>query len=161
MDPRPTIDLHNYIDGALRPAHDGRTLDVFEPATGRVFARCADSGGADVDAAVAAARNAFPAWSTLPADARAAHLQRIAEAIEARFDEFVACESRDSGKTLAAARSLDIPRAVANLRFFAAAATQFASETHASPDALNYTLRQPLGVVGCISPWNLPLYLLT
>ena len=161
MDAQPPLELHNYIDGTLQTARNGRTLDVFEPATGAAYARCADSDGADVDAAVAAASAAFPDWSVLPADARAGHLSRIADLIEARFEDFVAAESRDSGKTLAAARALDIPRAIANLRFFAAAATQFASETHASADALNYTLRRPLGVVGCISPWNLPLYLFT
>ncbi|MAL02893.1 MAG: 2-hydroxymuconic semialdehyde dehydrogenase [Arenimonas sp.] len=81
--------------------------------------------------------------------------------METRLEDFAAAESRDAGKPLALARSLDIPRAASNLRFFAAAATQFASESHAGPGVVNYTLRQPLGVVACISPWNLPLYLFT
>ena len=161
MDTAATVTLANYIGGEQRPARGGRVLDVHEPATGKVYAQCADSDSGDIDIAVDAAARAFPAWSTLPAETRARYLQRIADIIEARFEEFVEAESRDSGKTLAAARALDIPRAIANLRFFAAAATQFASEAHASADALNYTLRQPLGVVGCISPWNLPLYLFT
>jgi aminomuconate-semialdehyde/2-hydroxymuconate-6-semialdehyde dehydrogenase len=114
-----------------------------------------------VDAAVAAARRAFPAWSALPAADRAAWINKLADALEARLDEFAAAESRDVGKPLALARNLDIPRAVSNLRFFAAAATQFASESHSTPGVVNYTLRQPLGVVGVISPWNLPLYLFT
>ncbi|HEX6832084.1 MAG TPA: aldehyde dehydrogenase, partial [Rudaea sp.] len=149
-------------DGRLEAPRDGRFIDVHEPATGTVYARCPDSQADDIDAATQAAQRAFPAWSALPAADRAAILNRIADRIEAQLDEFAAAESRDSGKPLALARSLDIPRAIANLRFFAAAATQFGSEAHAmGSDAINYTLRQPLGVVGCISPWNLPLYLFT
>jgi len=156
-----TLTLANYIDGALVPPRSGRYLDVFEPATGTVFAHCPDSDAADIDAATHAARRAFPAWSALSAEERAGYLQRVATALQARLEEFAQAESRDTGKPLALARSLDIPRAVSNVRFFAAAITQFASETHATHDALNYTLRAPLGVVGCISPWNLPLYLFT
>jgi len=162
MDSGATITLGNYVDGRMAAPLTARHIDVFEPATGRAFARCPDSDAADVDAAVEAAARAFPAWAELPAAERAAWLDAVARGIESRIDEFAHAESRDSGKPLALARSLDIPRAVANLRFFAAAATQFASESHAmGSDAINYTLRQPLGVVGCISPWNLPLYLLT
>jgi aminomuconate-semialdehyde/2-hydroxymuconate-6-semialdehyde dehydrogenase len=154
--------LRNYIDGALRAPAAGRYIDVFEPAIGGPFAQCPDSDAADIDAAANAAARAFPAWSALPAAERARLLERIADAIESQLDVYAAAESRDSGKPVALARSLDIPRAIANLRFFAAAATQFASEAHAMGDAaINYTLRQPLGVVGCISPWNLPLYLFT
>lgn len=162
MDPAAVLTLENCIDGAMAPPRAGRYLDVFEPATGSRHARCPDSDAGDVAAAIAAAQRAAPAWSALAAAERARWLERIAERIEARIEEFAALESRDTGKPLALARSLDIPRAISNLRFFAAAATQFASEAHAMGDeALNYTLRQPLGVVGCISPWNLPLYLLT
>ena len=161
MSSASTITLQNYIDGALRPPNATRYLDVYEPATGQVHARCPDSDAEDIAAATDAAQRAFPAWSALPAEERAGFLHRIANAVQARFEDFVATESRDAGKTLALARSLDIPRAISNLRFFAAAVTQFASETHATNDALNYTLRAPLGVVGCISPWNLPLYLFT
>ena len=139
----------------------GRWLDVHEPATGAVWAACPDGDEAVVAAAVAAAQNAFPAWSALPSAERARWLHRLADAVEARIEDFAQAESRDAGKPLALARALDIPRAIANLRFFAAAATQFASESHAAPDVVNYTLRQPLGVVACISPWNLPLYLFT
>jgi aminomuconate-semialdehyde/2-hydroxymuconate-6-semialdehyde dehydrogenase len=159
--------LLNYVDGRLCTPRDGRFLDVYEPATGNRCAFCPDSSGDDVDTAVRAATGAFPAWSALAATERAAILNRVADGVEARLDEFAAAESRDSGKPVALARSLDIPRAIANLRFFAAAITQFASEAHAmgadsrGGEAINYTLRQPLGVVGCISPWNLPLYLFT
>jgi aminomuconate-semialdehyde/2-hydroxymuconate-6-semialdehyde dehydrogenase len=163
----PLTKLSNYVDGRLCAPRDGRYLDVHEPATGQRFALCPDSTGDDVEAAVRAAAAAFPTWSATPAAERADMLNRIADGIDRRLDEFAAAESRDNGKPLALARSLDIPRAVANLRFFAAAITQFASEAHAmvadsrGGEAINYTLRQPLGVVGCISPWNLPLYLFT
>ena len=156
------LTFDNCIGGRMTAPADGRYIEVFDPAIGTVYARCADSGAADVAAAVDAASRAFPAWASQPATERSSALNRIADLLEARLDEFAAAESRDSGKPLALARSLDIPRAISNLRFFAAAATQFASEAHAmGADAINYTLRQPLGVVGCISPWNLPLYLLT
>jgi aminomuconate-semialdehyde/2-hydroxymuconate-6-semialdehyde dehydrogenase len=154
--------LKNYIDGRLLPAANGAWLDDFEPATGKVYAHIPDSAAADVDAAVAAAQRAFPAWSRLEAAERSQWLMRLAAFIERDLEKLVRAESVDSGKPVSLARGLDIPRAVANLRFFAAAATQFASESHAMEQgAINYTLRSPLGVVGCISPWNLPLYLFT
>ena len=157
-----SLRIDNYIGGAWRAPRGGHYIDIVEPAVGAAFGQCADSDAADIDDAVAAARGAFAAWSSMPAADRAQHLNRIADRIEERLDEFAAAESRDSGKPIALARSLDIPRAVSNLRFFAAAATQFASEAHAMEGAaVNYTLRQPIGVVGCISPWNLPLYLFT
>jgi aminomuconate-semialdehyde/2-hydroxymuconate-6-semialdehyde dehydrogenase len=156
-----SLRLSHLIGGQARPPAGDAWLEVHEPATGQRYAHCPDGDAADVDAAVAAARAAFPAWSALPAAERAAWLEKLAAALEARLDEFAAAESRDAGKPLSLARGLDIPRAVANLRFFAHAATQFASESHAAPGALHYTLRQPLGVIGVISPWNLPLYLFT
>jgi aminomuconate-semialdehyde/2-hydroxymuconate-6-semialdehyde dehydrogenase len=158
----PIPRLANLIDGRLQAPRDDRWLDVFEPATGQVFAHCPDSTAADVADAVAAARRAAPGWAATPAEQRAGLLQQLANLIQQRQDEFVALESRDSGKPLSQAASLDIPRAIANLRFFAAAVVAFGSESHAMESgAINYTLRQPLGVVGCISPWNLPLYLFT
>ena len=153
--------LAHYIDGRTVADPDGAWLDVHDPATGEVWARCPDGGADEIDAAVQAAQRALPGWSGLPSSERARWLDRLADALEARLEEFAAAESRDAGKPLALARALDIPRAVANLRFFSDAATQFASESHAGPGVVNYTLRQPLGVVGCISPWNLPLYLFT
>ena len=156
------LELHNYVEGARRPCASGRWLDVWEPATGQIYARAPQSDAADVEAAVDAARTAFPAWRDLPAAERARWLNRIADLIERDLEEFAQAESRDTGKPVSLARSLDIPRAVINLRFFAAAATQFASEAHAmATGAINYTLRQPHGVVAGISPWNLPLYLLS
>ena len=154
--------LHNLIDGRFEPPRSGRYLDVFEPATGAVFARCPDSDATDIDAAVAAAARAAPAWAATPPEERARLLDRLAGLVERDLEALARLESRDSGKPVKLARALDIPRAVSNLRFFAAAITQWPGESHAMGDsAINYTLRQPLGAVACISPWNLPLYLFT
>ncbi|MBU6476466.1 MAG: aldehyde dehydrogenase [Xanthomonadaceae bacterium] len=153
--------LANLIDGEPRAPAGRAYLDVYEPATGKVYARCPDSDSRDVEAAVAAAERAAPAWAASPHGERAKHLHRLADAVEARLDELAHEESRDSGKPVVLARSVDIPRAVANLRFFAEAVTQWPGESHIDARAVNVTLRQPLGVVGCISPWNLPLYLFT
>ncbi|MEO7916466.1 MAG: aldehyde dehydrogenase [Dokdonella sp.] len=152
----------NLIDGRMQPAIDGGWLDVFEPAAGEVFAQCADSTADDVDAAVIAAQRAAPAWAAIPTEQRSQLLQALANRIADESDELAKLESRDSGKPVALASRMDIPRAVANLRFFAEMMTGWSSEAHVSAgSAINYTLRQPLGVVGCISPWNLPLYLFT
>lgn len=149
----------HFIDGEPRPGSAWRP--VFEPASGAVYAEVADGSEHDVLLAVQAAEAAFPAWSALTTSERARWLERLADALAQRRDVFAAAESRDTGKPLALARDIEIPRAIANLRFFAHAATQFASESHHGEAGLNYTLRQPLGVVATISPWNLPLYLLT
>lgn len=153
--------LHHFIDGTRTAAADGGWLEVHEPANGRLLGHVAAGGPADVEAAVQSARRAFPGWSALRTSERARWLERLADALESRLDTFARAESRDAGKPIRLARNIDIPRAVANLRFFAHAATQFASESHHGEAGLNYTLRLPLGVVAAISPWNLPLYLLT
>ncbi len=154
--------LANYIGGALRAPASGRYLDDIEPATGNVYALTPDSDAADLEAAVAAARQAYPEWSALPGEARAEQLLCIGRALEREAEGLARAESIDTGKPLGLARQMDIPRAAANFKFYAQALTQFASESHPMGGvALNYTLRQPLGVVACISPWNLPLYLLT
>ena len=154
--------LHNYIGGRLIPPLSGRYLDNVNPATGEVYSLIPDSDAADVAQAVAAAQQAFPDWAASPAETRFRILNRIADLIEADLENFALAESTDSGKPISVARNVDIPRAVSNFRFFATAAMQFASEAHPMPgQAVNYTLRQPLGTVGCISPWNLPLYLFT
>ncbi|NIP18403.1 MAG: aldehyde dehydrogenase family protein [Xanthomonadales bacterium] len=156
------LKLLNLIDNRFAEAEGGQWLDVHEPATGEVYARLTRSGAPEVKAAVAAAQAAAGAWAALAADERSRLLMRVADLIEQHLQALAEAESRDCGKPLALAREVDIPRAVANFRFFAAAATQFASESHAmAGHAINYTLRQPLGVVACISPWNLPLYLLS
>ncbi len=152
--------LH-VIGGTPRPARSERWLEVFDPAIAKPYAEVAAGDAADIDDAVAAATAAFPHWSGLPATERARWLERLADALEARLDDFAHAESRDGGKPFRLAREIEIPRAIANLRFFAHAATQFASESHHGQAGLNYTLRAPLGVVATISPWNLPLYLFT
>ena len=152
-------DALNYIDGRHLPAREW--LDNFEPATGQVYGRVASSNKEDVARAVEAAGRAWPAWSATPAAARSKLLRSLARLIERDLDQLARAESIDSGKPLGAARAVDIPRAAQNFDFFADAITQFSSEAHPADGALNYTLRQPLGVVACISPWNLPLYLLT
>jgi aminomuconate-semialdehyde/2-hydroxymuconate-6-semialdehyde dehydrogenase len=159
--------LANLIDGRLQAPHRDSWLEVHEPATGAVFMHCPASAASDVAAAVDAAGRAAPGWASTPIEQRAHYLHRLADLIEARLEEFAALESRDSGKPLRLARRLDIPRALSNLRYFAAAIIGWGSQSHAmeagtrAAGAINYTLRQPLGVVGCISPWNLPLYLFT
>ncbi len=152
--------LRNYIRGEFRDAQAGSWLDVYEPATGQPYAHLANSNAQDVDAAVQAATEAFPAWSTLPISQRSAVLLRIADGIEARFDEFVRAESKDQGKPEWLCKVMDIPRAISNFRFFATEILHQRSELHSgNNEGLNYTLRKPIGAVGCISPWNLPLYL--
>lgn len=154
--------LANLIDGRLRPAVAGKVLEVFEPATGLAFAECPASTSEDVEAAIAAARKAAPAWAGTPIDERARLLARLADLVESELETLAELESRDNGKPVHVARAIDIPRAVSNLRFFASAITQWSSESHSGrPGSINITLRQALGVVGCISPWNLPLYLFT
>jgi len=153
--------LHHWIDNKACAGNNGAWLDVFDPSTAEPHASVALGGAAEVEAAVAAATRAFPAWAALRNSERAAWLQALASALEDRSEDFARAESLDAGKPLALAGDIEIPRAVANLRFFAQAATQFASESHHGEAGLNYTLRPPLGVVATISPWNLPLYLLT
>lgn len=154
--------ISNFIDGQMRPPADGGYLDVFEPATGQVYAEVPDSTDADLEAAVKAAQRAFPGWSDAPPEHRAAVMRRIADGIVRHARALARAETVDNGKPIAVAEELDIPRAAANLHFFAAAASQFSSESHVTDaGTFNYTLRQPIGIVGCISPWNLPLYLFT
>jgi aminomuconate-semialdehyde/2-hydroxymuconate-6-semialdehyde dehydrogenase len=152
----------NFVDGEFRPPCSGRYLPDIDPATGEVIAEIADSGPEDVDAAVGAASRAFGSWRRTPAEERSRLLLRVAELIEENFEELARLESEDNGKPVALARRMDIPRAVQNFRFFATAILHAESRAHFTDDrALNYTLRHPLGVAGLISPWNLPLYLLT
>ncbi|PNS07940.1 aldehyde dehydrogenase [Solilutibacter silvestris] len=151
----------HWIDGKPCPPAGGTWLGVSEPASGKVIAQVAAGNAHDVDGAIAAAARAFPSWSSLPNSQRARWLERLADALEDRLEDVAQAESRDGGKPITLARDVEIPRAIANLRFFAHAATQFASESHHGEAGLNFTLRQALGVVATISPWNLPLYLFT
>ncbi len=154
--------IYNYIDGELKSPSSNQYLDNHDPSTGAVYSLIPDSDHLDVNDAVVAARGAFPAWSSLAVEKRSSILQLIAELIDRDMDALALAESIDSGKTVSLAKDLDIPRASANLRFFATAAIHFSSEAHVTGvEAVNYTLRTPVGVAGCISPWNLPLYLFT
>ena len=159
---RSSLRLANFINGAFTGPSCDSFFDDIAPATGKVLAEVPDSDEHDIGNAVAAAKRAFPAWSKTPAEERSRLLLKLADLIERNLDELARIESEDTGKPLSLARRLDIPRAVANFRFFATAILHGSSEAHVTDSAaLNYTLRQPLGVVGLISPWNLPLYLLS
>jgi aminomuconate-semialdehyde/2-hydroxymuconate-6-semialdehyde dehydrogenase len=152
----------NFIDGQFVEPVGGKFLDNIEPATGKPYSQVADSDARDVDLAVAAAEKAFPDWSRTPATDRSSLLLRIADLIERDLEKFARAESIDTGKPLSLARGLDIPRAASNFRFFATAILHTENEAHVTDGiAFNYTLRQPRGIVGLISPWNLPLYLLS
>ncbi len=154
--------IKNYIDGILTTPYSNNYFNNFDPSTGLVFTMVPDSGAEDVELAVSAAENAFPAWSSTSVEERSSLLMKVASMLRERLEEFARAESMDNGKPLSLARSVDIPRAVKNLEFFASAITQFSSESHITDNvAVNYTLRQPIGIVGAISPWNLPLYLFT
>jgi len=151
-----------YIGDAFVPPASNGYIDDIDPATGHAYAQVPDGDEKDVALAVAAAKKAFPAWSATPAAERSRLLLAIADAMEHEIDALARIESIDSGKPIALARAMDIPRAIANFRFFATAILHTKSELHATDtEAFNYTLRRPLGVVAGISPWNLPLYLLT
>ena len=152
--------LKNYINGILTTPYSNNYINVQDPSTGETFTMIPDSNSDDVQLAVESAGKAFPVWSNLPAETRAEYLMKIAGLIKNNLDKFAHAESMDNGKPLWLSRSVDIPRAVKNFEFFASAITQFSSESHMTDNtALNYTLRQPLGIAGAISPWNLPLYL--
>ena len=154
------MEVRNFVDGVLETTV--RTLDNVTPGTGEVYGTIPRSGPEEVDRAVAAAKRAFPAWSSTPAADRAVCLERLADAVRDNAPQLAEAEARDNGKPVSLAAHVDIPRAEKNLRFYASGIQHFASQSHAMEgEAINYTLRKPLGVVACISPWNLPLYLFT
>jgi aminomuconate-semialdehyde/2-hydroxymuconate-6-semialdehyde dehydrogenase len=154
--------IRNFIDGQFIEPIGGRYIDDIEPATGKPYSQVADSDAGDVDLAVAAAEKAFPDWARTPAAERSKILLCLANLIERDLEKLARAESIDTGKPLTLARTLDIPRAASNFRFFATAILHTDSEAHITDNvAFNYTLRQPRGIAGLISPWNLPLYLLS
>jgi aminomuconate-semialdehyde/2-hydroxymuconate-6-semialdehyde dehydrogenase len=154
--------IRNFVDGQFIDPIGGKYLDNIEPATGKPYSQVADSDARDVEAAVAAAEKAFVDWSKKSATERSKFLLRIADLIERDLEKLARAESIDTGKPLSLARTLDIPRAASNFRFFATAILHTESEAHITDNvAFNYTLRQPRGITGLISPWNLPLYLLS
>ncbi|MCW5519340.1 aldehyde dehydrogenase [Aureitalea sp. L0-47] len=153
----------NYINGEYCEPLSGEWIDNYNPSKGEVYGKIANSNQDDVKKAYEAAAAAFPKWSNTPIDERSRIMLRVASLIEENLDRLAHAESEDNGKPLSLAKAVDIPRASANFRFFGNAITQFSSEAHESVglNTMNFTLRQPIGVVGCISPWNLPLYLFT
>src|SRR5436190_1529736 len=154
--------IRNFVDGQFVEPLGGKYLDNIEPATGKPYSQVPDSDSRDVELAVVAAEKAFTSWSATSGVDRSRILLRIADLIERDLEKLARAESIDTGKPLSLARSLDIPRAASNFRFFATAILHTESEAHITDDvAFNYTLRQPRGITGLISPWNLPLYLMT
>jgi aminomuconate-semialdehyde/2-hydroxymuconate-6-semialdehyde dehydrogenase len=154
--------IKNYINGELRDALSNKIINVVNPSIGKVYGTLPDSDSQDVMLAIEAAKEALPAWKILSFEQRFDLLLKLVNGIETRMNEFVEAESMDNGKPQWLAAQSDIPRAISNLKFFASAQMNFPSESHHTPNqGLNYTLRQPIGIVGCISPWNLPLYLFT
>jgi aminomuconate-semialdehyde/2-hydroxymuconate-6-semialdehyde dehydrogenase len=154
--------LENFIGGAMLAPESRRFIDNINPGTGELIGQIPDSNEQDVNAAVQAAKAAFPTWSVTPAEERFTILNRIASLIDKYSEELALAETNDNGKPLWLSKRVDIPRASANFRFFATGIMHFSADSHTMEDkAINYTLRQPIGIVGCISPWNLPLYLFT
>ena len=154
--------IRNYINGKLVGAENGQSFDNYNPSNGQVYGQIPDSTQGDIQSAVDAASTAFPLWSATTRLDRSNLLLKIADLIDANHDRLAAAESKDNGKPIKLASRVDIPRASANFRFFATAILHESTEAHQTDqDAINMTLRTPIGVVGCISPWNLPLYLFT
>ena len=154
--------LQNYVNGNFCKPQKESYFENIDPAIGQPYSLIPDSTKDDVEKAVDAAKVAFPLWSKLSNEERGQWIEKLANGIAARMDEFVAAESRDNGKPIKLAEYVDIPRAISNFKFFATGIIHYASESHNMPGVgFNYTLRKPIGIVGCISPWNLPLYLFT
>ncbi|MDY0781121.1 aldehyde dehydrogenase [Tenacibaculum sp. IB213877] len=155
--------IQNYINGEFVNPIQNLWVDNYNPSIGEVYGQIPNSTQEDVEKAYQSAKEAFPAWSNTTLAERSKILSNIARLIEQKLDVLAEAEAKDNGKPLSLAKAIDIPRASSNFQFFADAITQFSSEAHESVGlgAMNFTLRQPIGVVGCISPWNLPLYLFT
>lgn len=152
----------NYINGELVTPQSGDYLDNYDPSRGAVYSQIPDSDASDIDLATAAAKEAFPVWSKTTREERSRLMLKVAGLIEENHEMLARAESKDNGKPLKLAKAVDIPRASANFRFFATAILHESSEAHRMDEvAMNYTERTPIGVAGCISPWNLPLYLFT
>lgn len=157
------IKILNYINGELIEPINGKYFDNVQSYNGEIYAQIPDSDERDVQEAVISAQHAFSFWSTLSAEKRFHWLMKLANAIQQNFEAYAEAETRDNGKPLTLSRKVDIPRSISNIEFFASAIQHFSSESHFMENSgtVNYTLRRPIGVVGCISPWNLPLYLFT
>lgn len=157
------MNIQNFVNGKHQDPKSGEWIDNYDPSCGEVYGKIPNSSEEDVEQAVIASAKAFQKWSITPIEERSKILLKIADGIEAKLHFLAEAESKDNGKPISLATAVDIPRAASNFRFFGHAITQFASEAHESVghQTVNFTLRKPLGIVGCISPWNLPLYLFT
>lgn len=154
------IQIKNYINGEFVEPISKKYFDNFEPASTQVYSQVPDSDSADVQKAIEAAKQAFKSWSELSKKERAHFLNKISNAITEKLEMLAIAESRDTGKPLKLCKTLDIPRSAQNFSFFAEMAETFSDENYLTENlAMNQTVNAPLGVVGCISPWNLPLYL--
>jgi len=157
-----TYEIKNYINGEFKDTQDGESVENINPATGKRIGSIPSSKAGDVHQAVLAAQEAFKTWSVSSREERFSVMNKIADLIESKLDELALAETIDNGKPLKLSKRVDIPRAADNFRFFATGIMHYAAESHVSEQSgINYTMRQPIGVVGCISPWNLPLYLFT
>ena len=152
----------NYINGKLIAPKNSKYIDVFNPSTGKIYAKAPDSGSSDLKLAVSSAKKAFNIWKEKSNEERSEILFKIANEIEKNKEQFALAETIDNGKPINDSKKIDIPRSINNLKFYASAIINSSSESHSSPNnVINYTLRDPLGVVACISPWNYPLHILT
>ena len=155
------IKIKNYINGELFEPSNQEYIDIYNPSIGKVYAKCPSSNKADLDNAIEVAESSFYKWANLKQKDRSDFLFKIADLIENDLDEFAKAESLDNGKPYKLSKSLDIPRSIKNLRFFASIANRLEQESYNKNDVISHILRQPLGIVATISPWNLPLYLFT
>ena len=155
------LQIENFIDGKFITPSNGTYLDNYNPATGEVITKIPNSDNEDVELAVKAAQKALPSWADLPRIKRVEWLRKIAKALELRKDDIAVTESMDTGKPISLAKRVDASRSIANFEFFAEHAEKLVDEEYEMTDAINYVVRKPVGVVGLITPWNLPLYLLT
>jgi aminomuconate-semialdehyde/2-hydroxymuconate-6-semialdehyde dehydrogenase len=155
------IEIKQFIAGQFSSSQQQAMLPIYNPAIGQPYAKCPEGDAKDIELAVSEGLKAFPAWAKLKPSVRAQWLNKIADGIANRFEEFVRCEVENTGKPIHVVREIEIPRAIENFRFFASACLQSLDQSFHDEAGLNYTLHQPLGCVGVISPWNLPLYLLT
>ena len=155
------IKIKNYINGKLSDSLDNEYLNVFNPSTGIIYAQCPNSSRNDLNSAIKSSEKSFSQWSKLKQNERGEFLFSIADLIEKNMDEFANAESMDNGKPYNLSKSLDIPRSIKNLRFFASLANSIEPESYHKENVVSHILKQPLGIVGTISPWNLPLYLFT
>ncbi len=153
--------LENLIGGNFIGPLSGDFIENINPATGKLTGYIPNSNDVDINAAVNAAEKAFPLWKTTSVEERFTILNKIADLIEENLDVLAEAETNDNGKPLWLSKIVDIPRAASNFRFFATGIMHFSSDSHSMPNSINFTTRNPLGIVGCISPWNLPLYLFT